>query len=292
MESHHAHLPDPAYPTCTAPRRTSGEVAPPLERHIDHRQGRPPAHRRQADPPPARWMAAVCTETRECLALRHGKTGEAAPFRVPESGTNGRNWRLADRWPGRCAGWCGWATGGQALPPQAKQAASTLQRACRACVAPKTGPGPRPGRPSAKAPALQRDTGPGSCAPSSTAGRFACQILTGASTGVKPAKKRRGSASMATLVIWSELCVSPLAYGRGGWCPGSRSLLPSCWWSLQHGGGRGTARPGLGPQRLPHRQTLAAVVAEAVPEMVRSPPPSRCLSAWWTGAMCVSSSVP
>lgn len=222
-------------------------------------------HSRPTGPPPARWRTAACTDKGALNCGTEKPGGSCRPFRAPEGRRVRRSGRPTDRRPDRGASGCGQAAGGLPAPPDAKHTVPTLPR----------------------------DTDPGSCRPSRAARRRACQILTGASTGVKPAKRRRSSASMATLVIWSELCVSPLAYGRGACCPGSRLLLPSCWRSLQHGGGRGTARPGLVARELPHRQTLAAAAAEAVrTETVREPLPSPCPSASWTGAMCASSSVP
>lgn len=217
-----------------------------------------PGRTQPADRPTARQMEDGSMHRQGCLELRYGKTGWQLP---PLSGT------------GRQAGPQEWTADRPTTRPGCERVRTGSRRS--------TGP------------TLPRDTDPGSCRPSRAARRRACQILTGASTGVKPAKRRRSSASMATLVIWSELCVSPLAYGRGACCPGSRLLLPSCWRSLQHGGGRGTARPGLVARELPHRQTLAAAAAEAVrTETVREPLPSPCPSASWTGAMCASSSVP
>ncbi len=212
------------------------------------------AGRRYAQKPMDAWTCGTEKPGRSCRT-----------FQMPESRQVSRSGRPAHRRPGQCARRCGPAAGGQPAPPDAKKTAPTLLR----------------------------DTARGSCTPSRAARRHACQILTGASTGVKPAKRRRSSASMAALVIWSELCVSPLAYGRGGWCPGSRLLRPSCWRSLQHGGGRGTARPVLAARELPHRQTLAAAAPEAVrTEAVEEPPPSPCPLARWTDAMCASSSAP
>lgn len=196
--------------------RTIGGAAPWRNRCADHPGVR--GRTQPADRPIARQMEDGSTHREgswDCGTRRPGCSCRS--FRAPESRRVRRSGRPTPRRPGRCAGRCGQAAGGQPAPADAKHTAPTLP-----C-----------------------DTALWSCRPSRTARRRACQILTGASTGVKPAKRRRSSASMATLVIWSELCVSPLAYGRGGWCPGSRLLRPSCWRSLQHGGGRGTARPGL-----------------------------------------------